>query len=207
MPLNGNGKKTRTRRHRRPTTIKKAVRNELSKLAEHKFFDHEVLATNMTTTWEIEHISDIPQGDQSSERDGDYIHLDSIAVHATVTGVAADITNFCRLIIFTDKQSDGADPGATAVFDLSVASDFICFTNNINKGRFRILKDWMVSLSAEGPASANMSWYKKLDLKVSMAAGAITPFQNAVFIAFVSDSGATNYPALNLVSRIRYTDI
>ncbi len=100
-------------------------------------------------------------------------HLHLIATSSTSVQASAVV----RLILFIDTQANGVTPSVTGTGGLLVSADYASFNNLVNKGRYRVLKDKMLTfnaLAAAGNGTANdtgankrhFSVFKKLDLPI-----------------------------------------
>ncbi len=120
-----------------------------------------------------------------------------------------------RIIIFIDKQANGA---TAAVTDLLETANFLSFRNLANSGRFTFLMDKMHNINYAGLASdgagvvsqANRifaySWYKRCNLPIeySSTTGAIGEIRsNNIGVCLLSRSGVVQ---LDSHFRLRFSD-
>jgi hypothetical protein len=100
----------------------------------------------------------IAQGDGESERIGRKCTVKSVnwrfAITLPSTGTQAATTDVVRVILYLDKQTNGATAGVT---DILESDDFQSFNNLANKSRFRTLLDRTYDMNVEG-AGAGASW-------------------------------------------------
>ncbi len=145
----------------------------------------------------------IAQGVTESQRLGRKCTIQAISwryvIGLPTTVTAAETSDTLRMIMYQDRQCNGA--AATAVQILETA-DYQSFNNLAEKGRFNILMDRSVTLSSQGgggaagtsfaEASEHGSFYKKcnIPLEFNAATGAITEIRsNNVGVLLISKSG------------------
>lgn len=183
------------------STVRQEVKSLMAAELEHKFFD-TALPASASSTGSVTHLSAVPQGDTSSSRDGEYIFAEKLTIHIGVTG--ADTTNFVRMIVFKDLDSQGVVPAVNNV--LEPGTSFFDHMNNVNKYRFKIMLDRTVSTSLTGPNAHYMQLALKVNKKLSFSTTSTLPRLNALHILLISDSGAVTHPAVVGECRLWYTD-
>ncbi len=139
-----------------------------------------------------------------------HIHFSMIASSSALQNNVAD--NY-RIIIYVDKQANGA--AATASDILQTPVSFEAFRNLENSQRFRVLKDKRIafgSRSTIGAASARNVLSSAINIKCrcpiefSGATGGLIEIRsNNIGVLIVSRASAPSC-TINYVSRIRYTD-
>ena len=127
------------------------------RLAELKFHDVDlddaIVATNAQMTASVNLIA---QGVTESERVGRKCTLRSVHWRYKITLPEQDAQatpatgDIIRIIMFVDKQCNGASAGSTDVLE---ANDFQSFRNLSNSGRFDILMDKEIPINYNGMAS------------------------------------------------------
>ncbi len=164
----------------------------------------------------------IPQGTTESERIGRKCTIKQInwrfEILINSTGTLLDTSDIVRVILYQDKQTNGA---AAAVTDILASADYQSFNNLANKSRFRTLMDRTYSIAcpagsgrgttdtlAFGEGRIQETLFKKCNIDVeydnSAATGAITTMtSNNVGVMILSLSGNC---AFSSKMRIRYLD-
>ncbi len=132
------------------------------------------------------------------------------------TATATDTSDVVRLILYWDKQANGA---TAAVTDILETADYQSFNNLSNSGRFKTLMDKTYHMDSPagsgrgstdtlsyGEAETGGSFFKRLDIPVeySAAAGAITELNsNNIGVLALTVAGKVS---LLSKMRIRFTD-
>ncbi len=180
--------------------------------------DDAVVAATGTVTATVNIIA---QGTTESERIGRKCTLKSILwkyqvnipeVDGAGDPAAGDAT---RIIMFMDKQANGA---TAAVTDVLESADFQSFRNLANSGRFQILLDKLVTLNYATAASLaggtidqsnvqrNGSFYKKCNIPIEFSGvtGAIGEIRsNNIGVLLISDAGLSGFASK---IRLRFSD-
>ncbi len=125
----------------------------------------------------------------------------------------ASSTDTIRIVMFLDKQCNGATAGATEILE---TSDFQSFNNLANKSRFRTLMDrtYVLNASIAGNGTANESaqfgvhdsFFKKVNIPIEFdsTAGAITEIRsNNIGVMIMSQFGLV---AFDSKIRLRFSD-
>lgn len=171
---------------------------------ELKFFD-TTLSFNFDATAECSSdastggIALIPQGDTESTRDGRLAVIKSVQIRGRTffaPAAAADATTVCYMYLILDTQANGAYPAITDVFTSN--SPTAAMLNLNNSGRFRILKKWVMTHTAQAGVTTAYNntikpfeFYKRCNIPMdwSSTTGAITEIRsNNLLLAF----GAAN---------------
>lgn len=161
---------------------------------------------------------EIPQGAGESQRVGRKCTITAISLRYVVslnnTSTPSSTEDGCRVIIFHDKQCNGAIAPITQV----LASDtYLSYNNLANKERFRILSDKFHDLSSTagsydgtndqfGAKGVTKSVYLRCDIPIefSGATGAIAEIRsNNIGVLIISDKAKCNFSGL---ARVRYSD-
>lgn len=156
----------------------------------------------------------IAQGDGESNRDGRKCCIKKICwryrVQLADAGTAGTATETVRVIMYLDKQTNGA---AATVTDILEADDFQSFNNLANKSRFRILYDQTLTINLTGAEAAtaltkrvNKQFYKNCSIPIEFnnaaTTGALaTVRSNNIGILLISESGRAS---LTGVLRLRF---
>ncbi len=201
-------------RRRRAPIVKRIARRRIE--GEVKNFDTAkgITATTATGTIFNDSLLLIGQSTTGSTRVGRKITLVSVMMKGQYilpgTTTAADGSESFRLILYLDRQANGATAAVTDILQTAV---FNAFRNIANTGRFRILHDRQVTLnSAAGNGTSSMeaqrsfSIFKKLNLDIDYSAGVgvITELRsNNIGVLVISQAakGQVAYTA-----RVRFTD-
>lgn len=123
----------------------------------------------------------------------------------------ATTTDTVRLIVYQDKQANGA---TIAVLDLLETANYQSFNNLSNSGRFRVLMDrthTLVAASAiAGPSTGedgmNFTFFKQLNMPIEFSAGAGVIAEictNNIGVLAISRGGGV---LLDSKFRLRFTD-
>ncbi len=192
-------------------------------LGELKFFDVVRASTNSSPTGVIvdDSLNEIVQGITESQRIGRKCTLRSISVHGAyqwpTSATLAQWDNRMRVILYQDKQTNGA---TAAVTDILSTATLDSFRNLSNTGRFRVLLDqfWDPTVAGGAQSAAgtpnsipqNKSWsfHKKLNipLEFSGVTGAITELRSNNLGLLIICAAAADVPAVSYVSRVRFSD-
>ncbi len=190
--------------------------------AELKFLDTAKAATTTSATGTIfdASLNIVPQNNEESGRIGrkivvKAIHLQGIFKVPT-TAVAADTSDTARVIVYQDKQTNGA--AATVALILESAT-LLSWNNLSEKGRFTVLMDRKMSLSSGsgsgqqaadifGEVQEHFEWHKPVNIPIeydaTAATGAIgTQRSNNIGVLVISGEARSS---ISYNARIRYTD-
>lgn len=183
---------------------------------EIKFLDtNGALAPTNSTAQSCVWLSDINEGSGPSGRTGQSILAKAVYGRISATIHASATTTFIRFIMFIDTNPSAASalPVMSSVLQSSTDPTIAPLSMDF-PGRFRVLKDKVFTLSQNGPQAAFMKWkyiYNDKDgyeskMKWDATGDAITDKrQNHLFLLVISDQ-ATNTPALQYFTRLRYID-
>lgn len=168
-------------------------------------------------------LNGIDQGAGNSQRVGRRVTVKSILVRynfglpsPTATSQLAAV----RLMIFYDKQPQGATPLITDVLDTASINSL---TNLANSDRFVILRDWYLDNPKEFGYRPDLSGTfsvagkefialpgNGLDEQFSGTGGTISSIATgAIYFGFVTTAATVNTSGsrIDFVSRVRYTDV
>ncbi len=192
--------------------------------AEKKFFDTTKALTTTATAGTIfdNSLNIVPEGNGESDRVGRKITIKDIYINGNFkipsTATAVDTSDCVRIIVYQDKQTNGA---AAVVTDILASADFRSWNNLSNKNRFLIHMDKKMAMAAtagSGRGSTdtlsygeNQRWwkmYKSVNIPIeydsSATTGAITTQRsNNVGVLVISESAKSS---IGYIARIRYTD-
>lgn len=211
-------KKRRALFRRRPQ-----LRARAAVLGELKFFDTTEVATVSGTAGVIHDASLnlIPQGVTESTRVGRKctiraIHLKGILKNQS-TAVVAEAENTLRVIVYLDKQANGATAAVTDILETAAVDSF---RNLANSGRFSILLDKKVHLNSgavfggtAAPASSgslrDLALHKKCSIPIEFngATGAIGEIRsNNLGVLSVVEQASATPPTVQYICRVRFSD-
>ena len=162
----------------------------------------------------------IPQGVTESQRVGRQAHIKKIQwrweLVLPTTPTAANTCDIVRIILYWDRQTNGAAAGVT---DILEANDFQSFNNLAHRKRFKILYDKTIpihSFAGSGRGTTDTlsygctikagTYFKKchIDIEYDSTTGAITEqVSNNIGVLLLSSGGKT---AFTSKMRLRFTD-
>lgn len=157
----------------------------------------------------------VAAGDGEDQRGGNVIKVKSIMARGRVTlsnsNTAAENTDCARVMIYLDKQANGA---AAAVTDILQTASSLSFNRIDNRRRFIILmdKEFVMNMPEPGAAtlqhSACFQHYinlkEAIPIEFSSTSGVLTElFSNNIGMMVITKGGNANVEA---VCRIRFTD-
>lgn len=195
------------------------------KNAEQKFFDNNSLnatAVSNTGVFLSSSVNLVPTGTGESEKIGRKLTIKSIfwrySVELPAVSAAAIDGNddSVRLIVYLDKQANGA---AATVTEILEAASIHSFNNLENSQRFTIMKDELIdiqrgALTNDGSSSffqpfssKNMKWYKKCNIPIEFGSNAAPTIadikSNNIGVLAISRAAACD---INSRLRIRFSD-
>lgn len=178
---------------------------------EDKYFDTSATSVNATTTGSL-YVLNIPvQGTAQTNRVGQSVKNKSIYIRYLIdhNATAGTTPQYLRIIVFKDKQANGALPALTDLLD-SVA---ITSPRKLEKAkRFHIYCDDQIYVSQNDRAGHLGKCF--IDLKdgqddhteYSANAGAIGDISTNAYYFLIFSNQSTNYPVFSYQSRIRFID-
>lgn len=184
--------------------VRKVVNKALSKNMEHKYFDYQFASPSVDDQGITYYISDVPQGDTDTTRDGDKLMPTSLDLNLAV--YAGDTTNVVRFMIVR-WHSNVSTLAAGNVFQY-LNSAYAPHTPLHHDGRsqFEVLLDKTIVLNTVSRPIVKI--VKRLILAkktIKYSAGSTTGSDKILALA-VSDSAATSHPAIAGYSRLNFTD-
>jgi len=196
-----------------------------SNTRELKFFDTS-LSFTADATAEVPatgQLTLIPQDDTQSGRDGNKAVIKSINIHGIANlapGAAATATEVLYMYLMQDTQCNGAaatvgdaNNGIFTSTNLSVAQRTIA-----NNTRFRILKKWVITLTAQAGVTTAYNntmkpfrYYGKCNIPImydaSATTGAITTIRsNNLFLVAGTTGSTDDLVAVQGSARLRFAD-
>jgi len=200
------------------------VRKINTQLYEKKAFTWVPFANAATvSTWTVKSLlgstgagNRIGQGTDYNQRVGDKIRLSRIHVSLRIQpqSVMPDANgNFCRVIVYHNKQANGAAPTATQIFN---TDDVLSLRNHLLRERITILKDFVHQMVVTGTnAGANLTAgpeyfgtftiYPKQIISYNGSTGEITEILKHDYgMAFATDTAACC--VVNVQAQVVFTD-
>ncbi len=176
---------------------------------ERNFLDRQLTNSAVSTTGQLFSVILMAQGDTSNLRQGDQVKLVHIRYDATYKIHASATQSNLRIIIFVDKQANGALPTvANLLTDVTASDGIVSGYNPDNKYRFRVLYDKVVQLDQAGKQSGRRSFRKKLNLRIRYGtnAGDITDLNSTNLLFLILSDEATNTPTTTQFIRTLFVD-
>lgn len=193
-----------------------------TKTGELKFFDLDLNDPAISQTGMItESVNEIAQGVTESTRIGRKCTVKSIhwryrlSIPAVDAGASLENSGSVRLIMYVDKQCNGA---TATVADILEQGSIRSFRNLANQGRFTTICDKVVNLAAGAPTSdgvgvvsqpynpKNLTFFKGLNLPLEFSSitGVISEIRsNNIGVLLIGDQG--NEQITSRI-RVRYSD-
>lgn len=183
-------------------------------------------AADANTTANLVHVNPIPRGTGPSERIGDKVVMKVFSMKLCISSPTGSVGstsyfNCIRVVVFLDRQCNGAAPAITDLYDHTTSMDPALAPNRLsNKLRFKIIVNRMFTMHGGTNGNAYyMEVYKIFKKGVPVwwtgSAGDITATQtNALWVAFIDDKSNTNATDAiatkvyvdTFLTRIRYID-
>ncbi len=188
--------------------------NKNTRILNNRERDHVItdLTTPLTTTTDIINLCAIGQGDETNERVGRKVHIESISIRGTVFKNAASIFSRIRFVVVRDNLGSTTAPVAGDLFG-SVSDMFDNKHQLVNEQalkRFTILWDKFIILNEnfDGQVTCKaINFKKKLNHNMLFTGAASTDEgKNSIWMFSISDE-ASNTPVVNADCRITYSDL
>lgn len=180
------------------------------------YVDLTAQAFAFDTTGTIVLAATVAQGASVNQRVGKKIQLKSIQARGYVNNGTTATFNDCALLVVYDKRPTGALP---AITDILVSANSQSMNNDVNSGRFRILKRWDFELSGvpavglgDG-AAMSADFYLKLkglpEVFKAAATGGIGDIEEgALYLVSVGAVAAGTAAAAGVITfRTRFVDV
>lgn len=201
-------KRTYRKKPRKGNYVAKVVNKILAKRVEDKY--HDIFGTSLpgAGTYFLQLLNGLTQSTGDAGRIGNEVC--NTSVHMKLSVSFPDATNNGRILVFWDKQPNGAVPVAADLLTYP-ASPVDSFLNPDSKARFQVLKDILVSGGANGPVAKSYNWQINLRHKRTMFKGttdAIASIStNALYVMFMNDSAVIPHPTFTYMIRTVYSDM
>jgi len=183
---------------------------------EIKYVDTQITVTNSSAlTGTVIHVTQIQQGDRTSDRTGDAISVKRLAMRYRVDRGSFSTAGYgfgMRLIMFVDKQQIADTvPAMGDVLELPSAAALVsAFPRTVNLERFRILYmspylDCFRLQNGDIADEYEFNWSG--DLKVEFNGSAVTDIQkNGIYFGFVTNDTSNIVDGDGYV-RVGFTDV
>lgn len=176
---------------------------------EWKSFERqEASGISITDSGTIHGLSLIGEGDDRSNRNGRSLKAKSFHIRGELAGNSSGNTiQRVRLILFQDMHQDGTIP---TVSELINPADVISMRNLDHTDRFKILKDrtWKI-VNGTQFAGFEFKINKKLNSKIEYIGTSTNQTSQGggnLYLMFISDQNASNYPTIRYTCRLKYID-
>lgn len=148
-------------------------------------------------------ISDIAQGDDVADRQGNSILMKYIEFKYTIQINASATATTVRLMLIVDKDNQGSSPSPTDILDF--ASE-VSPLNTDNASRFWVLADKMYALSINGDRVVTDHVFRRCNFHTKYSGANSTDTKaNNIYLLTVSNE-ATNEPTLQGYTRCAFYD-
>lgn len=165
-------------------------------------------STTSSTTAAFILLNGCAPGDTGETRDGQSIKVSAVFLRYTlIQNASATSGTVNRLILFMDKQCNGAAPTAADILDSSAN---VLSPLNINNGkRFKVMADIIVNTDLVAAPIKTIERYLKTNFHTKYNAGTAGTVAdittNSLYVMHMS-SEATNVPTFNYSFRTRFID-
>lgn len=218
MPYKKTYKKSfKKRPYRSPYTLNNAARavslagqalmvaNGVKNLINTEFKFNDVSSTtNVTTTAQIIDLTEIAEGTNNTERVGKSIRLKSLLQRGSARIDASASASALRAIIVHDMDNTGTAPSVT---DILQSSSFVANINLASSlGRWRVLMDKTLNMSANGTQRVSWKRYIKLNHHVKYSGSAANSNQKGSLFLVLLSNESTNGVNININTRVRFID-
>lgn len=188
--------------------VAKIVNKILAKRVEDKYHDIFGNYAPLANTYAIQLLNGLTQGTGDAMRVGN--EVTALYLNSKFTITFPDSTNRARLMVFWDKQPNGAVP-TTADLLTYTANPVDSFLNPDSKARFHVLKDVACSGGTNGTPTRTFNWKINLRKKNVLFKGTTDTIgaiqTNALYFLFMSDSGVVPNPQIDYMVRYVYSDM
>ncbi len=181
------------------------VRTIVKSMAETKFLDTNIISTAIPATGIVFEVSPIAQGDGVTNRDGNRVHIKSLALNLEIIG--ADSTQAFRYCILMDRKPRGTTNPVIADMFEDTGTNLHISHLRWNR-RFLYLLNVMESFSATGKDAAAKMHTIKVDKLMAFDSGTTGDYsKNSIWFVAISDSGAVSHPGIRANFRLKFKDL
>lgn len=188
--------------------VKKKV-NQLSRAVELKYRPFQASGTSVNSGFNITLLNGITQGDDSPDREGNDIFMKKLVMN--ISFIVGDNTNSIRMCIIYDKQTNGAFPQSTDVFQSYTSVNATAPLNDIradDRRRFVFLYDKIIDLSVAGPACKTLRIRKRINKHTNYSGAGSSEsviYTGGLYLVLISDSTAASHPSASYAGTLYYT--
>ncbi len=124
----------------------------------------------------------IPQGASENERLGRKVWIRDILIRGAVfTTSSAMAQAQCRVIVYCDKQTNGATATVATILEVGGGADYLAFRNLESAGRYKVLHDKTYKVRTETRAgSVSLYDFKTTNFKINLKGNIPILFDGAV---------------------------
>lgn len=169
---------------------------------EKKFIDTGVIAVNPSNTGTNTILTNIAQGADYNQRNGNSIKLSSTYLKLIFANNPTSAATFLRVMMFIDNDNIGSAPAVTDVLE---AASVVSPLNHTNGKRFKILSDKTLCASLQGPDIVKYNQYKMLSNHVKYSNATTGSREGQLYILLISDQ-SVNTPSVSYFVRSRFID-
>lgn len=172
---------------------------------EPKFIDSTFTTAVLGTTVLYSRLTAIAGGTTDSQRIGNKVLLKDVFIRYTIVMNAAATSTIYRVLLFVDKETDGASP--TSPQPLQTATTESPLSMDFSK-RFVMIRDQYIPLSINGSRQVGKKIYGILNFHCEFdgtGTGIADAKENQIWLAFLS-SDNTNQSTVSAYARVKYYD-
>lgn len=176
--------------------------------SERKLYTKNITVANTDYSGTVYHLSDMTQGDTTSQREGRSVLLNYISIRGNLARVTGD--SIIRVVVFQDTQQQGYTPSADQLLQ-TVGTSLAPFAplDTSFAGRFKILCSDLVSLNSQNPNVVYKKYIKKLShIKWQTTADGGGAMKGHIYMLLISDQAAasSDKPNFQFVVRLGFRD-
>ena len=190
----------------RTAVVANQLVRRLMRNTEKKYRFRTVIQNNISTTAAVSHVTQIAAGDLQTERSGNKVILTGLYFHGKLSHDSSSANSTVRLLVVQDKRQV-ADGIPTAADILEESTEPLSYLRGINKGRFRVIKDIMVTTDEISKKTYMFRWSKRMNTQIKYNGIALTDIErNGIYFLQLSDE-AVNFPVLRYTFLYTFTDL
>ncbi len=144
-----------------------------------------------------------------------------LQLNGTDASATIQIAQTVRLMLVQDTQCNGAAPTVTGVGGVLASANYQAFNNLVNKGRFRVLMDKVVTLNPQAGAGngtandtssvqENFTWFKACDIPIEYSGvtdpSVIADIRTNNIFGILINSGTGSVVQMDSKLRFRFAD-
>lgn len=194
------------------TSLSNAVNKVIHRNSELKYFTYNLSNFAIDASWLALSMSNIPQGDSQTTRDGNAVYLKGYSIKYKIT--RADTWQKFRVLVVRYLSPNTTNPAiADILHDVSSVDMSMITPNNFEKKKsYQILYDKLHNLQPDsGLPNYEMTYkhtktFKKPRLLRWNTSGSADYESGNLTFFVISDSVATTHPSLSLYSRVTFIE-